>query len=592
MHQKVTQQVKTQAKAVSCSKKIRNTVVSYDMFGMPVTLTYKNKTNQYVKVDLIQNTQTWKQNISGNDPPFYLQKDQISYKLGKCDYGRFGTDPNIFDYQGIISGYLCPIDRNYEVKGNFANDDNPEQYSIEEFMQDQYFSLQSNKKQKFYFAISQNEGIKKDMFLKERSVQETFLETRFVNSYQEDYAITDSASNSYIEIVFQMDNQVKTITRYKQNVKEILEQIGGFMCIILTVAKSLSLLFTERSYYNTLIKSLYRYQTLEDKDQIYEDDIGASTPTNGKILKQNEKQKCKDLEDNRNDLQKLIDHLIDRSKLKFNMWMNCRVQGRKAGLCKTKKTDSLSRDKLYENGIIKINKELDIRDVQKELRNLKFITRAFLNKQQQFLLSYLKYNLLNEGGQIEQQLYDKFLLKNCLKQVLHNQKSSSIDKMILSQIQLDEVDQQLGSFKIMIHKNPTPLLDALQESFEQQRVKDKTSKPSPKALDLLFGPKKSQNIYLQQLNFRQKDKTITANTKNPTSLEDEHQQQNVGNNEQQLTGKNQSSPIKFEIDSKNQKSMKDSKNLRFKLESQSKLNKNSQAKKKQNNQSSPFTQYL
>ena len=53
------------------------------------------------------------------------------------------------------------------------------------------------------------------------------------------------------------------------------------------------------------------------------------------------------------------------------------------------------KNSLYVEGRRKIDKELDIRHVVKELRTLKFIANILLMKYQRQMIPYFKGNLLN-----------------------------------------------------------------------------------------------------------------------------------------------------------------------------------------------------
>ena len=62
------------------------------------------------------------------------------------------------------------------------------------------------------------------------------------------------------------------------------------------------------------------------------------------------------------------------------------------------------RNQMYENGLSKIENELDIRYITRELRTLRFISNVLLTKTQRFMIPHFKQNLINTAIEQEDSL--------------------------------------------------------------------------------------------------------------------------------------------------------------------------------------------
>jgi hypothetical protein len=64
-------------------------------------------------------------------------------------------------------------------------------------------------------------------------------------------------------------------------------------------------------------------------------------------------------------------------------------------LCKMNSSNELREKILYDQGLEKIENELDIRNVAQKLRTLNFIAHVLLTKSQRRMIPYFKEHLLN-----------------------------------------------------------------------------------------------------------------------------------------------------------------------------------------------------
>ncbi len=92
---------------------------------------------------------------------------------------------------------------------------------------------------------------------------------------------------------------------------------------------------------------------------------------------------------------RIINQIRNREKLRYTISNVLQARCRKIGCCRGISFAEAHRQALYANGLEKINKELDIRYIVKELRTMKFISQIVLTKYQRFMLPHFKANLLN-----------------------------------------------------------------------------------------------------------------------------------------------------------------------------------------------------
>ena len=77
---------------------------------------------------------------------------------------------------------------------------------------------------------------------------------------------------------------------------------------------------------------------------------------------------------------------------------------------------------LYEKALKKIDAELDIRNIARELQTLRFMRNIMLNKHQKAMIPHFKWNLVNyENAKVEEKRKENKkldFLKNSLQQTI------------------------------------------------------------------------------------------------------------------------------------------------------------------------------
>jgi len=102
--------------------------------------------------------------------------------------------------------------------------------------------------------------------------------------------------------------------------------------------------------------------------------------------------------------------------------------------------------------LVKIDDEMDIRSINRELRTLKFIAKVMLTKYQRFMIPFFKENLLElvkvQGEEDLQDNIKDLKLKDCLDQTIYSAHYSKLDKRVLKNIH----DIKKGTFPKVITK--------------------------------------------------------------------------------------------------------------------------------------------
>ncbi|CDW87692.1 UNKNOWN [Stylonychia lemnae] len=465
-------------------------------------------TNQHQRISIMeqfsQNIYTWVKDSKGNN---VFQKKKIKTELANCKDGRLGLNPGGQDYLGLKTGYQCPKDINYQIKGTFSGQQSkfiqasvrdcnqtyldevynktkkcksPKEiarvssllklyfvvensyfdetdYSnnaVKKFLKPYYLTSKNNTSMYYYMLISQNEINKQDNLFLENSELDTFLETRIDYSVQQELEAVDAYNNAYIAIYIQMDDQVKTVNRKLMTFLDALGNTGGFMSILFVIAFAMIQYFQKTIYYTSLIKSLFVYQTdvnqqdpnkeqndkSNDQYQQYQKEQDQNSENSEQKTLEYYPESQRKMAENQSLFRKIFDQLRNREKLHYSITDAVEAQIKKFGCCCRKiSREKALRDFLYNKGILKIHKELDLRYVIKELRTLRFISNILLNKHQRFLLPYFKANLLNH--QPQKRFDDQDKLSNYLNKAIQRQDQAKIDKRILKYIELSDDDQ-------------------------------------------------------------------------------------------------------------------------------------------------------
>jgi hypothetical protein len=94
---------------------------------------------------------------------------------------------------------------------------------------------------------------------------------------------------------------------------------------------------------------------------------------------------------------------------------------------------------LYKKGIEKIDQEMDIRLLSKNMRTLKFVQEVIFSKSQRFLIPYFKERVLTQKEVTSQNNTEEHLEKY-LKKTVDNIENT-MDKRILKNIEIESGDE-------------------------------------------------------------------------------------------------------------------------------------------------------
>ena len=88
----------------------------------------------------------------------------------------------------------------------------------------------------------------------------TYIETRmdYLNLQE---IKSDGQNNSYISVILQMDDTVKTVSRTAMTFIDALRNAGGFMSVLFVIAINVIQYLQKTIYFTSLIKSLFKYQS-------------------------------------------------------------------------------------------------------------------------------------------------------------------------------------------------------------------------------------------------------------------------------------------------------------------------------------------
>lgn len=117
-------------------------------------------------------------------------------------------------------------------------------------------------------------------------------------------------------------------------------------------------------------------------------------------------------------------------------------------LCKATSLKQQKEKELYDQGLEKIEKELDIRNVAQKLRTLNFIAQVLLTKSQRRMIPYFKEHLINYKNEKDAQLtkFDEKQFQTDFQDVLQNaMKGTKLDVRIVKN--LDFYSQSQFYFK-------------------------------------------------------------------------------------------------------------------------------------------------
>ncbi|CDW71381.1 UNKNOWN [Stylonychia lemnae] len=341
----------------------------------------------------------------------------------------------------------------FVVRNSYFDENDYGDESVKKFLKPYYLTSKNGTSKYYYMLLSQNEIIKQDNLLLEQEVNDKFIETKIDYSIDQELESIDAYNNAYIGVYIQMDDQVKTVNRKLMTILDALGNTGGFMSIIIVIAYGMISQVQKTLYYTSLVKSLFVFQeNFDEKKQKPYSQTDQNNAQSRFFTRQNAEEENISFEDNtvKNDIntsstqelslfQKLYLQLTSREKFRYSLSDAIKSSIIRLRICKKASKEQVQKDILYRRGVEKIDQELDLRYIMKQLRSLKFISKVLLNKQQRFMLPYFKANLLNFQTTPEQN--DKEKIGSYLKQTIKNKDHTKIDRRILKYIDLSGHDQ-------------------------------------------------------------------------------------------------------------------------------------------------------
>lgn len=90
---------------------------------------------------------------------------------------------------------------------------------------------------------------------------------------------------------------------------------------------------------------------------------------------------------------------------------------------------------LYKQGKRKIENELDIRTISRELRTLKFMSKILMTRHQRELIPQFKENLINYAGNKNN---SQISVKEAIDETIENSVRCEIDRRIIKHIDFDQ----------------------------------------------------------------------------------------------------------------------------------------------------------
>ncbi|CDW86101.1 UNKNOWN [Stylonychia lemnae] len=309
-------------------QRLQKTVKSMDVFGIPVSLTYKNEPHiksfiggfatvlmrtgvfiyllyqcadvlkrktiiqssqhrldlsflktepevqenleQYAYVQLSQNQYPW---VIENERSIQL-KVRNRLETENCKYGRLGLQENSIDYLKIIKTYQCPKKIDFQLQSSYSAR-LAQQVQIAVFPCNQtYLDITTNNTKKSTHTYScsarleisnKNEVKLQDSMFYGEEQQKQYIETRL--DYFNVQELTTDGQTSFVSFTLQMGDTVKTVNRQAVTFIDALQNTGGFMSVLFVITLN--------------IKSLYQYQS-EHKctDEITDQSISKEFKTN------------------------------------------------------------------------------------------------------------------------------------------------------------------------------------------------------------------------------------------------------------------------------------------------------------------------
>ncbi|CDW84441.1 UNKNOWN [Stylonychia lemnae] len=370
--------------------------------------------DQYVYLQLSQNEYQWIKNSKG-------QRVQIKYKqkveLTKCE-------------QGIYDSFQCPERVNFQIGGSFAVQKSK---FIQVAIRDCNQTYLNEKYNKTKQCKSKDEISKVAQFLKLHIITQ--------NSYFDAKSFETISVKKSLDLFYLMSIKDKSIYYYM-----LLSQNKILRKDNMVYGPDIEEKFIETKIDHNIV------QELNSTDPYNNAYIGVYIMLNDEV-KQIERKVFNVL-----DALKNTGGFI--SKLNFTVKKNFRMYLRQYGFCRTRNSNSAFKDKLYENGLMKVHRELDIRNISRELRTLKFITNTILDKYQRYMLPLFRANLLNNQPKMLSFDIDDNVLEESLANIIIHE---DVNKTFYDK------EFRLSEEIVMKMRKPATFVEKMSRSMKQHR---------------------------------------------------------------------------------------------------------------------------
>ncbi|CDW87416.1 UNKNOWN [Stylonychia lemnae] len=312
-----------------------------------------------------------------------------------------------------------------------------------------------------YFGISKNYAVLQDSWF-----TSSFNNKNYTYSSVRRQSVNQQIRDTRTLIVslnFNMDEQVTFTTRTAYNLIDVLTESGGFASIIFIIFKLLTTQVQKILYFTSIMKKIYlcmdynKKEALTSMANLCQTNLQSRTQLNG-TLEESAREKLTFKQKTLNDNQ-TKDNPKNGTKLK-KLQMEQRLRGLNffqynfrdyvkqvlknmccyPGCCRLKPS---FKDKLYEIGVQKLNKEFDMVRYLKKLRIADSLAHLLLSEFQRELIPYFDKNVLSIDDQQKLKKFksivsgDPYVMDKSIKQIVRQSKKSILNAKILSMLSIN-----------------------------------------------------------------------------------------------------------------------------------------------------------
>ncbi|CDW87176.1 UNKNOWN [Stylonychia lemnae] len=218
--------------------------------------------------------------------------------------------------------------------------------------------------------------------------EKSFISTKIRGTKTSDIQKDDDSYEVLFDVIFKVQNELRTIERQANNFVQALSNVGGLSGIIFGLIAILIAPLQEFFFYQSLLKSSFLVEQSKIKKE--EDKLETDDSQNSDKVQIKEQIKKKDF----NTYLRLIVKLKDRVKFYYPLGLAIKQWFQQIFRCCCKRRRY--QKELYELGKDVIEKQLDVQTIIQDLRSFKMINNVLLSKFQRQLIPYFKRYLLTQ----------------------------------------------------------------------------------------------------------------------------------------------------------------------------------------------------